>query len=170
MTPMQAVQHMNLDIAPRVHISTVKNFAQIGRLPSVSLVGHPESYPMRFPVPDRFISWNVAFDQYAPSFAESESCVEVPSSSESYEEPVSNDPETQLPHNPAGRTGLIGRGALWSYGANQAADAVVLRGPQPNGDYKVLLIERDHGSLAFPGGFLDPGEDQKDVMLREIAE
>lgn len=170
MTPMPVVQHMNLDIAPRVHISTVKNFAQIGRLPSVSLVGHPESYPMRFPVPDRFISWDVAFDQYAPSFAESESCVEVPSSSKSYEGPVSNDPGTQLPRNPVGRTGLIGRGSLWSYGANQAADAVVLRGPQTNGDYEILLIEREDGSLAFPGGFLNPGEDPKNAMLRELAE
>ena len=51
-------------------------------------------------------------------------------------------------------------------------DAVVTRGT--GGDREVLLIRRGHepciGMLAFPGGFVDYGEDPKDAVIRELKE
>ncbi len=167
---MQQVQPHNLEIAPRVHVSVVKNFAQLGRLPQISVVEHPESYPMRFPVPDRFLSWGVSFPQYSPFYAESERIVEPSVLATSFEGPFESDGETRLPLNPVGRTGLLGRGALWAYGPNHAADAAVVRGPKANGEYEILLIEREDGSWALPGGFVDQGEEPCDAMIRELGE
>jgi len=49
-----------------------------------------------------------------------------------------------------------------------AVDAVVIRGSE------VLLINRGKepwkGRLAFPGGFVDKGEDPEDAVIRELKE
>lgn len=49
-----------------------------------------------------------------------------------------------------------------------AVDAVVIRGSE------VLLINRGKepwkGMLAFPGGFVDKGEDPEDAVIRELKE
>lgn len=70
-------------------------------------------------------------------------------------------------HNPS--VGVIGEtGAYWNYGPNYTADPIVIsRFPTQ----KVLLIRRgDTGSLALPGGFVDPGESVVAASLRETRE
>ena len=51
-------------------------------------------------------------------------------------------------------------------------DAVATRGS--GGSKEVLLIRRGHepckGMLAFPGGFVDYGEDPEDAVIRELKE
>lgn len=60
---------------------------------------------------------------------------------------------------------VTGKGAYWRWGANHTADAAVFR------DDEVLVIERgDTGTLALPGGFVDPGESPYFAAPREVAE
>jgi ADP-ribose pyrophosphatase len=73
--------------------------------------------------------------------------------------------------NPAGKTGLIGRGILGWYGPNQAADNIVTR------DYKgvmqVLLVEKhsnDGSALAFPAGMVEPGQDVLTTLKQELVQ
>tara|TARA_B100000287_G_scaffold143271_2_gene135109 strand:- start:3350 stop:3775 length:426 start_codon:yes stop_codon:yes gene_type:complete len=53
-----------------------------------------------------------------------------------------------------------------------SVDAIALR--ERAGVVEVLLIRRGHppyqGRLAFPGGFVDLGEDPEDAVLRELLE
>ena len=52
-------------------------------------------------------------------------------------------------------------------------DAITFR-PTVDGSYEVLLIQRKHepfkGMWAFPGGFVDEGEDPNDAVHRELEE
>tara|TARA_B110000046_G_scaffold139402_1_gene145864 strand:- start:628 stop:1431 length:804 start_codon:yes stop_codon:yes gene_type:complete len=76
-----------------------------------------------------------------------------------------------LPRNPNGRTGLVGRGVLGKWGVNHAADPVLIRGFSGCSRGDVLLVTRkDNGKLAFPGGFVDPGENPATAALRELRE
>ena len=88
-----------------------------------------------------------------------------------------------LPLNPMGRTGLKGRGWLWRWGPNHAADPIVTRWKtnddnEPvvdNGTGKKILefiaIERtDGGGWAIPGGMVDPGEQVSRTLKREFGE
>ncbi|MCL1929590.1 NUDIX domain-containing protein [Candidatus Saccharibacteria bacterium] len=73
------------------------------------------------------------------------------------------------PLNPMGRTGLTGRGILYKWGANHAADPIVIA---RSGDAdKILLIKRqDSGQWALPGGMVDAGEKVSRTAKRELAE
>lgn len=64
---------------------------------------------------------------------------------------------------------VLGTGIYWRLGLNKTADPIIfLHGPDKT---SVLLIERsDTGSLALPGGFVDPGEDAVHAALRELFE
>lgn len=67
------------------------------------------------------------------------------------------------------RAGVItGPGAYWNYGPNRAADPIVIsRFPKP----MILMIRRgDTGTLALPGGFVEPGENPVWSSLRELKE
>lgn len=83
---------------------------------------------------------------------------------------VVRDTVTGRPLNPAGPTGVSGRGRLRYLGPNLTADGLVTHGD------RVLLIEReDTGQLAFPGGFRDPldngeFEDPIKAAIREVYE
>lgn len=133
------------------------SFEELGVLPSVSIMKRADNYNPRFPVPNHLLSWRNSFPSYQPNFA--------------VEEDVSRlDAHTsELPVNPAGRTGLIGRGNLYFFGANQAADALVTREVKGN-QLEGLFIQRQDGSWAFPGGFRDGAEDAKTAMMREVFE
>jgi len=91
-----------------------------------------------------------------------------------------------LPLNPMGRTGLIGRGLLWRWGPNHAADPIVTRWMRSNNDaqqdivkdavtqkpiLEFVAIERtDGGGWAIPGGMVDPGENVSRTLRREFGE
>lgn len=73
------------------------------------------------------------------------------------------------PVNPIGPTGLCGKGALWNWGPNHAADGLIVsRGD--HGDHKFLAIKRPCGTWAIPGGFLDSKENSRQAALRELGE
>ncbi len=146
------------------------NFQSLGKLPRVCVVQRDKSYQGRFPVPNFLVSRRAAFENYAPPFA-------IPDKNEgyrgeklaiSYEGNLQRDPKDDSPLNPIGRTGLKGKGKLWNFGPNQAADAVLLT-RKKDGWYG-LFIQRADGSWAFPGGFLNQGEQPEVAMLRELFE
>jgi ADP-ribose pyrophosphatase YjhB (NUDIX family) len=91
----------------------------------------------------------------------------------SYEcSPLTLDPASGRPLNPYGRTGLSGRGKLYNWGPNHAADPIVTRvsAADPN-ELEVVVIQRgDSGAWAFPGGMIDPGEEPEHAARREFEE
>jgi ADP-ribose pyrophosphatase len=80
------------------------------------------------------------------------------------------DATTGRPLNPYGRTGIAGRGALFSWGPNKAADAIVTRIGADSGQLEILLIQRPSGEWALPGGFLNQGENSRSAAQRELEE
>ncbi|CAF4450818.1 unnamed protein product, partial [Adineta steineri] len=86
------------------------------------------------------------------------------------------DDKTNRPRNPAGRTGLSGRGLLGHWGPNHAADPVITRWAknQPNFKGKVLEIvlinRKDNNHLALPGGMIDEGENAFVAAKGELLE
>lgn len=75
-----------------------------------------------------------------------------------------------IPLNPAGRTGLHGKGRLFFWGPNQAADtALICRDPATD-VASVLLIQRANGTWAMPGGFIDTRESALLAAFRELGE
>lgn len=81
--------------------------------------------------------------------------------------------QTLTPHLEYFRTQLLNRTkyiAQYGPGPHLAGDAVVYS-ECPGDDTRVLFIRRtDNGRLAFPGGFLDPGETFTEAILREMKE
>ncbi|XP_075260805.1 uncharacterized protein LOC142352232 isoform X2 [Convolutriloba macropyga] len=84
------------------------------------------------------------------------------------------DPSSGAPLNPAGRTGMIGRGLLGKYGPNHAADPVVscFSSDTSTKTLELALIQRrDTKQFAFPGGMVDPGENElSGTAVREFCE
>ncbi|XP_052538982.1 ADP-ribose pyrophosphatase, mitochondrial [Tympanuchus pallidicinctus] len=91
--------------------------------------------------------------------------------------------ENGRPRNPAGRTGLTGRGLLGRWGPNHAADPVVTRWKRDRSGSKiahpvtgknilqfVAIKRRDCGEWAIPGGMVDPGEKISATLKREFGE
>ena len=88
----------------------------------------------------------------------------------SYEGPIYHDPETGRPLNTLWRTGIEGRGLLGKWGPNHAADAILTRISPKSGLLEVLIIQRECGAWAIPGGMVDAGETPLETACREIAE
>lgn len=80
------------------------------------------------------------------------------------------DSESGRPLNPFGRTGIAGRGLLFKWGPNKAADAIVTRIGPESGKLEILLILRASGEWALPGGFLNPDESSREAAVRELRE
>ncbi|XP_077286494.1 ADP-ribose pyrophosphatase, mitochondrial isoform X2 [Arctopsyche grandis] len=91
--------------------------------------------------------------------------------------------EDGYPLNPAGRTGLRGRGLLGRWGPNHAADPIVTRwkrddnktivqNPITNKSILQLIVikRRDNGMWALPGGMVDSGEEVCSAAIREFLE
>jgi len=95
--------------------------------------------------------------------------------------------------NPAGRTGITGRGSLGLWGPNKAGDPIIVAdgatlnsiilqdsellvndyGNQPfdPAEKYVRLIKRtDVDAVAIPGGMIDPGESGLSAAIREMSE
>jgi ADP-ribose pyrophosphatase len=152
-------------------------------------------YPERALVPLHLRSWRHEFSDYTPHFYESPKLsrndrtvipggwadpAEVSRDEflawsatghmKSFEGPIQHDPETGRPLNPLGRTGIHGRGLLGKWGPNHAADAVVTRASPTTGFLEVLLIQRECGAWAIPGGMVDDGETPLAAAYRELHE
>ncbi|HYG84297.1 MAG TPA: NUDIX domain-containing protein [Verrucomicrobiae bacterium] len=121
--------------------------------------------------------WNIDLPQYRPTYYTAEKVQQHASQPEtpnwhaltfrSYEGEVQRD-ALGRPLNPAGRTGIEGRGKLWKWGPNFASDAILTR--EIDSQIEALVIERqDTGQLAFPGGF-DEGQDSRQSAERELFE
>lgn len=66
------------------------------------------------------------------------------------------------PLNPLGRTGNAGRGSLWKYGPNHAADMIgSYYDPSDDMFYYLTIRRRDTREIACPGGMIDPGDQAK---------
>ena len=75
------------------------------------------------------------------------------------------------PQNPAGRTGLRGRGLLGKWGPNQAADPIVTRHHPVTRKLQMVAIRRkDTDQWAIPGGMVDDGEAVSATLRREFSE
>eukprot|EP01083_Nonionella_stella_P228743 810411_1 len=161
----------------------------------------------RFAVPDDKVKWDIEFKEYAPpfythpgvvgnklpdaslgkiksekisfKFNELDGKIDRRSHNGNYNLDANN---FNLPINPSGRTGLCGRGWLWRWGPNHAADPIVTRWMRQNNEIikdkvtgkpilEFIAIERqDGGGWAIPGGMVDPGEHISRTIRREFGE
>lgn len=64
---------------------------------------------------------------------------------------------------------VTGKGALWHWGPNHAADSIIIR-HDLDVPHILLITRHDTGSLALPGGFVDAGETSKEAAIREVRE
>ena len=149
---------------------------------------HP-AYPARFAVPDERLDFAAPWSEYRPAD------FTAPSTAKHSPDPVdaaaigasawhcrdSSHPfvlesESGRPLNPFGRTGLRGRGKLYYWGANHAADCILLRrrragAEEGSGQRQLLVIQRgDTGELALVGGMIDKGETPEQCIKREFGE
>jgi ADP-ribose pyrophosphatase YjhB (NUDIX family) len=83
--------------------------------------------------------------------------------------PLSFDPDTNLPLNPLGRTGLTGRGFLGRWGPNHATDCLLVRF-KDNKLQVVLAYRSRDNEWAIPGGMVDFDESPINTMFREVKE
>ncbi len=149
----------------------------------------PPEYPERFPVPDALVPWTAHYPDYAPPYYVSPVVIahdatlkpggwadpedisrlrDIPA--ESFSGRLLHD-EAGRPLNPAGRTGLAGRGLLGKWGPNYAADPIITRINRAANSIELLAIRRkDNGQWAIPGGMVDKGEEVTRTLARELAE
>ena len=101
---------------------------------SLDEISH-DLYP-KVPIPAESISWSVPWDGYKPTVD-------------------AQDPDlASQKNNPYGRTGLRGKGTMWSYGPNYVSDAVITRtDPSYSGRSQVLVC-----SYLAPGVYNIPGD------------
>lgn len=146
-------------------------------------------YPERFPVPDHLVGWDTPYPGYAPPY---HVAAVVLANDSSVNRGGWADPEdlSRLgefpgrtlagrvrrdeggrPLNPAGRTGLAGRGLLGKWGANYAADPIITRVSRREKRLELLAVQRrDNGQWAIPGGMVDRGEQVSRTLARELQE
>lgn len=60
---------------------------------------------------------------------------------------------------------LFGKGAYWKWGANSTADSIV-----EMNDHILLIVRKDTGAMALPGGFINKGEASLSAAIRETFE
>ena len=150
-----------------------------------SRIGQPEGYPLRFPVPDEKVSWNIEYSEYKPLTYTAQSVIEnskdtkidgwadkskfdiLTNDLNSFEGKVQTD-NRGLPLNPKGRTGIEGRGLLGKWGANFAADPIVTK--TINGKTYLWAVERPSGEWAIPGGMVDFGDSVTKTLSKELKE
>jgi len=149
----------------------------------------PAEYPERFPVPDHLVGWDTEYSGYAPPYHVSPVVLQNDSSRNpaGWADPedvflVSNIPRESFsgvlqhdalgrPLNPAGRTGMAGRGLLGKWGPNYAADPIITRINRDKRHVEMLAIQRrDNGQWAIPGGMVDKGEEVSRTLARELQE
>uniref|UniRef100_A0A1I8NHG4 Nudix hydrolase domain-containing protein n=1 Tax=Musca domestica TaxID=7370 RepID=A0A1I8NHG4_MUSDO len=107
---------------------------------------YPRSEVKRFPVPDKYVPWNVPFEYDPPTYTSAHiagqvwadpdiqnkefqpkwNCLDGNVNRVSFNGEYAID-DCGYPLNPMGRTGLRGRGILGRWGPNHAADPIVTR-------------------------------------------
>ncbi|CEF68661.1 ADP-ribose pyrophosphatase, mitochondrial [Strongyloides ratti] len=142
----------------------------------------------RIKVPEKFLQWNVKWDDYNPPDYTSIDAINK-SWSDDKELNVENYKWNAIdgdinrisfvghyqistdnrPLNPIGRTGLKGRGVLGRWGPNHAADPIVTR-ILDNKLQFVAIKRKDTGEWAIPGGMVDKGENVSNTLKREFTE
>jgi len=154
------------------------------------------AYPERFDVPVEKAYWEQSYPEYAPKYfvagsvlkndrrnfseaqltenpeigwAHPEDHCLVEKFPESFHGPLRFDSDGR-PLNPMGRTGIAGRGLCGKWGPSLAVDPVITRNCPETGAIQVALIQRLNGMWAFPGGFVDEGEDPMITLGRESNE
>ena len=156
---------------------------------------HP-SYPSRCEVPDTIVPWTTEARSYAPpafthhvviqndstrtpnGWADPKRYAQIDFAariSYVYRELGIVCSASGCPLNPAGRTGLCGRGLLGKWGPNHAADPIVTRRHpdhihKPNTIQMVAIQRGDTGHWAIPGGMVDAGESVSVTLRREFEE
>jgi len=143
--------------------------------------GNYDKYPKRFPVPDIYVPWSVEWSDYrAVEYTDENMAKKSPDpmdpteikdigSRMSYEGfDVNHNSNRSL--NPRGRTGLSGRGKLYYWGPNHAADPLVTRVNERNQLEFVAISRQDGGEWALPGGMVDKGESPEAAAKREFEE
>ncbi|XP_039673521.1 transient receptor potential cation channel subfamily M member 2 isoform X2 [Perca fluviatilis] len=114
---------------------------------------YPSSNVTRFPVPEEKVPWEVSFSSYIPAYYTSEDSEDHVDGSES--EALDNY------RNPAGRTGIRGRGALSHLGPNLNVDFVLTRWRDCEGSVLEFLVVRDESqeTMALPGRRVQSADD-----------
>ncbi|KAF5926690.1 hypothetical protein HPG69_001319 [Diceros bicornis minor] len=125
----------------------------------------------------RWADPQISESTFSPKFNEKDGHVERKSQNGLYEI------ENGRPRNPAGRTGLVGRGLLGRWGPNHAADPIITRWKKDRRGNKithpvsgknilqfVAIKRKDCGEWAIPGGMVDPGEKISAALKREFGE
>ncbi|KAM5152280.1 ADP-ribose pyrophosphatase, mitochondrial isoform 2-T2 [Mantella aurantiaca] len=164
---------------------------------------YPGSQMDRWPVPPGKVIWSADWPEYrpveytAPAVLARPVWADPPHSEEGFR-PLYNalDGSVQRaslggaylvedgrPRNPAGRTGVTGRGLLGRWGPNHAADPIITRWKRNSSGEKVTDAEsgkpilqfvaiqrKDCGQWAIPGGMVDPGELITATLRREFCE
>lgn len=168
---------------------TSKNISAKPLLHSKARTEKPPEYPARFPVPDSLTPWIADYPDYFPPYyvspaviandstqkpggwADPEDISRMPGlPDESFSGCLLHD-EDGRPLNPAGRTGMAGRGLLGKWGPNYAADPIITRINRVTNSIELLAIRRkDNGQWAIPGGMVDKGEEVTRTLARELAE
>jgi ADP-ribose pyrophosphatase len=150
------------------------------------------SYPPRFTVPASLVSWQVEYPGYTPEFYDAPRA-ETPAAKagdyadpaspghivwnrrQSFSGPLAFDTEG-YPLNPAGRTGLWGRGILNAWGPTLAAEAIVTRTTTDNQVELLTVTRTDNGKVAMPAGKFAVNshneviETKEEVASRELLE
>ncbi|MEM1180255.1 MAG: NUDIX domain-containing protein [Acidobacteriota bacterium] len=145
----------------------------------------PESYPPRQRLRSEFADWSLTVDDYHPPYyvdpaVVANDCTDKPGCWADPEDFATLLPQLRAqdalhydaegrPLNPAGRTGIAGRGLLGCWGRNLSVTAVVARIGQGPGQAEILLGRR-HGdsSLHLPKGFMLPGENAEAALTRVL--
>ncbi|XP_048408352.1 ADP-ribose pyrophosphatase, mitochondrial-like isoform X2 [Stegostoma tigrinum] len=136
--PVCDASHQNTESLSMIHVKARKS-------------PYPGSQVQRFPVPDSYVSWSVAWPEYEPVDYTADSIQACPvwadpdyrKEGQSEHGPQFNAldgkidrrsflgcyelDEDKLPLNPMGRTGITSRGLLGKWGPNHAADPIVTR-------------------------------------------
>lgn len=156
---------------------------------------------VRQTVPEENVPWKVEWDDYKPPYFTSKHILNQewadPEIDTSSFKPKWNEVDGNVnrksfqlqyevqggyPLNPAGRTGLRGRGVLGRWGPNHAADPIITRWKRVNSEVVkdnntakpvlqfVAIKRRDCNEWAIPGGMVDPGEVVTATLKREFLE
>lgn len=145
---------------------------------------------LRTPVDDKYVPWNVNWIKYSPKNFTALSVLNNIHADKDDIKLYSRlfnkiDSENKLdrnsyhgkyeldrngyPLNPMGRTGMVGRGRLFRWGVNHAADTILTK--INNNVIEFLAIKRkDNNKIAIPGGMRDANESISNTLIREIQE
>ncbi|XP_065053971.1 transient receptor potential cation channel subfamily M member-like 2 isoform X2 [Rhopilema esculentum] len=165
---------------------------------------YPNSIIQRARVPDAFVPWEVSFPEYMPAVYTAPVVLAQPVWADpdilsmepkpvlpfnSYDHKEKTNRESflgtyevvdNLPRNPMGRTGIVGRGLLGKWGPNHAVDPVVTRWKRSSSGIVldkgkrvlefVAIQRKDNHQWAIPGGMVDADEKISETLRREFSE